>query len=302
MYPYIMANTSFPTSYVGHWTTCYNPEATAIWKCRVSEYPGLPFTFDSDLRTLSNSGTFILDTDTINYLSNITKVELLYGYEYFHVGDIFHYYQDLYNKRVQSQLSGDKANSFALKVVLNSLYGKFGQKDESRVITGYDRVLEESLIEQCVEYKTNEYFLFYNEEKHQKHAFPIISSLVTLRARLLLRTYSDLVPVVYCDTDSLHVPIQYELPTSTDLGALKLEFSGEGIYIGKKLYSLEEKLVHKGVRKGSIQKDDYFKMLNGEPVTANFIGFPTVRDILQLGKKPGILLDKSRTIGITCEL
>lgn len=303
MYPFIMRNSLFPVSYVGNWHNKFNDDYEGLWECQVEhEYPGIPFTFDCNTRKLAKSGTFILDRESILYLlENGCKVEVLRGYTYFYMDNIFHYYDELYSERLSAQQTGDVGKAYALKIVLNSLYGKFGQKDESRVIKSYSQPLELSLLRDGVPYNTDSRFIFYTEYREAKSAFPVIASLVTLRARLLLKKYADSVETVYCDTDSLHVPISCTMPVSTDLGGLKLEYTGRAVYIAKKLYCFldSNKFVHKGVPKNHLTIDDYFGMLKGDRVRVDFTSQPTVTDVLGKGIKPGTVLAKHRTLGIT---
>ena len=300
MYPYIMRSYDFPYSYVGHWCDRFNDSNEGLWYCTIDkDYSGLPFTFDIESRTLSRSGTFILDRETILYLqSKNVEVNVHYGYLYLRSAPLFDYYDGLYNQRLLAQKNGESGKAFALKIILNSLYGKFGQKDEGKTIVSYSQSKERELLEAQVCFNTDSRFIFYEEYREAKTAFPAIASLVTLRARLHLRKLSDNVEVIYADTDSLHVPIEQTLPTSSELGALKLEYSGRAIYIAKKLYTLLDsgKMVHKGVPKNCLTIEDYFAMLDHREIRVNFTSLPTVNDVLGKRVKPGISLPKHRTL------
>jgi DNA polymerase elongation subunit (family B) len=303
MYPYIMQIGEYPTSYVGHWSTRFTDEHEGLWYCTIEKpYSGLPFTFDCETRQLASAGRFILDRETILYLqSKGVEIEISLGYVYLRTARIFHYYDDLYRERLLAQESGDTGKAYALKIIMNSLYGKFGQKNVSKVIRSYSQELELKLLADSVPFNTDSRFVLFNEYREVKTSFPAIASLVTLRSRLLLRKYSDLVDLIYCDTDSLHVPIDQTLPVSTELGGLKLEYSGDAVYIAKKLYALTEsdKFVHKGVPKKLLTIEDYFAMLNGDRVEVQFSTLPTVNDVVAKGIRPGSILQKSRTLGVT---
>jgi hypothetical protein len=303
MYPYIMQTTEFPTSYLGHWSDRFSPEYEGLWTCSIERpYSGLPFTFDYETRKLATSGRFILDRASILYLqSKGVDVKITAGYIYLKTAPIFKYYRDIYDRRLLAQQNGETGKAYALKIILNSLYGKFGQKDVSRVIKSYSQDLERKLLKDRVPFNTDSRFIVYDEYRDVKTSFPAIASLVTLRARLLLRQYSDNVDLIYCDTDSLHIPIDQSLPTSSELGGLKLEYSGDAVYIAKKLYAFleTEKLVHKGVPKNMLTLDDYFAMLDGNRVQVNFSTLPTVNDVIVKGIRPGSVIDRTRTLGKT---
>ena len=300
MYPYVMQSSDFPVSYVGHWCERFNSDYQGLWYCSITEdYPGLPFTFEVENRTLSRSGCFILDRETILYFqSKNVAVDIHYGYQYLRSARLFEYYSELYNQRLLAQQQGETGKAFALKIILNSLYGKFGQKDEGKTIVSYSQAKEKQLLADNIPFNTDSRFIMFDEYREAKTAFPAIASLVTLRARLLLRKLSDGVDVIYADTDSLHIPIEQTLPTSTDLGALKLEYSGRAVYIAKKLYTLLDtgKMVHKGVPKGCLTIDDYFGMLDYRDIRVDYYSLPTVNDVLGKGIKPGISIPKHRTL------
>jgi len=135
------------------------------------------------------------------------------------------YVKFCYQKRLESTNVIDSA---FYKLLLNSLYGKFGSHNEITVI--------------------------YNDEEKtlsgdSKQANVIWSAYVTSYARLKLLGYlRSATQNYYTDTDSLFTPD--ELPTSTELGALKLE----GVYStawfkGNKIYCVDGAAKSKGVPK-----------------------------------------------------
>lgn len=300
MYPYIMQSSDFPDSYVGHWSDRFDDDYEGLWYCTIeNEYSGLPFTFNCETRTLSRSGNFILDRETILYFqSKNVGIEIHYGYQYLRCSRLFDYYSELYHQRLLAQQNGESGKAFALKIILNSLYGKFGQKDEGKTIVSYSQAKEKQLLADNIPFNTDSRFILFDEYREAKTAFPVIASLVTLRARLHLRKLSDSVDVIYADTDSLHIPIEQTLPTSTELGALKLEYSGRAVYIAKKLYTLVDsgKMVHKGVPKNCLTLDDYFGMLDFREIRVDYHSLPTVNDVLGKGIKPGLSIPKHRTL------
>jgi len=173
------------------------------------------------------------------------------------------YVKFCYQKRLESTNAIDSA---FYKLLLNSLYGKFGSHNEITII-------------------------FNDEEKSlsgdSKQANVIWSAYVTSYARLkllgFLRSASE---NYYTDTDSLFTPD--ELPTSTELGALKLE----GTYLktwfkGNKIYCVDGVAKSKGVPKD--QALEFFR--NGR---ATYRKPTRLREGRRRGMQPNIWLDVSK--------
>lgn len=128
-----------------------------------------------------------------------------------------------YKKRLEAETTLDKT---FWKLMLNSLYGKFGQSGGMEIIyDDKDRILEGKA----------------------KHANVVWSAYVTSYARLRMLDYlRGLRSIFYTDTDSLFTFDALE--SSTELGGLKKE----GVYKevefkGSKLYCLDDQVKAKGV-------------------------------------------------------
>lgn len=135
------------------------------------------------------------------------------------------YVKFCYQKRLEST---SKIDSDFYKLMLNSLYGKFGSHNEISVI--------------------------YNDKESTLsgdsiQANIIWSAYVTSYARLRLLGFLRSASInYYTDTDSLFTPD--ELPTSTELGALKLEGTYSKTWFkGNKIYCVDGKAKSKGVPK-----------------------------------------------------
>lgn len=158
---------------------------------------------------------------------------------------------------------------FMIKRLLNSLYGKFGQRADELIV-------EESVAdiaytsERIYDLDENCYYMVtqlgnlrkvYKEKcKESFHSFPAISAHVTEYARLYLWRLinkAGMENVYYVDTDSLylnskgfHLLKEYVNPTK--LGALKLEAIGKDFHIyGPKDYVLDGQVKLKGVPKSA---------------------------------------------------
>lgn len=127
-----------------------------------------------------------------------------------------------------------------------------------------------------------------------------IAGMITSQARVLL--YRGLHAagfnrVVYCDTDSVHTTglLPSELVDETTIGKFKHEFSGEGVYCGKKLYALrkgeKEKVRAKGVSVGGkygcdLRFDGMVRILKGEVIKCNFSQPATITQVLTAKDTP----------------
>ncbi|MEM0188978.1 MAG: hypothetical protein QW550_06310, partial [Saccharolobus sp.] len=133
------------------------------------------------------------------------------------------------------------------KLMINSFYGKFGEKHKA----------EKYIIDEDIEFDSENYdyyveldhdnqlkYIIQKEKKAQitNHTDFSIASYITSHARLkLLEKFDEVIRkngmILYCDTDSIFTNII--LPSSDSLGDIKLEKEGDEIEIlGQKSYSI----------------------------------------------------------------
>lgn len=143
---------------------------------------------------------------------------------------------DMYAMRLLFQKQNNPMQ-LVVKLIMNSLFGKFGQK-----WIGKDNILHESLvdakdIESWVSFDhVGHYFLFKKDGKPSSFSVPVWACYVTAYGRLRLHDYLLSHDVVYCDTDSIVTVDMIE--TSSALGDLKLEMRiVEGVVIRPKMYA-----------------------------------------------------------------
>lgn len=196
------------------------------------------------------------------------------------------YVEFFWLKRQQYQKEGNHLYQFISKLFLNSLYGKFGQRNDVFEVVGYDPKLQD-VVETIFDYDTGErrirrVIMGRVEESIKKveayNSFPAIAAHITADARLYLWQLIEKAGnsnVLYCDTDSLFVTKQgYNRLKSklskTKLGFLKLVGKGNGIIIrGLKDYEFANTIKIKGVKKDAIQLDNnswrqlHFESLQG---------------------------------------
>lgn len=176
---------------------------------------------------------------------------------------------DLYPYRDKSLPGYEDGLSFVVKLLLNSLYGKFGQKPERRKVVLWDENLPKGA--EPVDGTPDSFVWYINEDVEACYIMPQIAAHVTALARVRLYKYMLLAgkDLAYCDTDSIITSAL--IPNSTKLGELKDEYPGitfEGEFLAPKLYMLKaskclekdcvkcepshfEKVVAKGIRNRS---------------------------------------------------
>lgn len=168
------------------------------------------------------------------------------------------YFQDFvskyYNKRQEYKKAGDK-REFTMKILLNSCYGKFGEKPEreniyysledlsrdNEMIVGNKQYLVKTIRnkENCLD-ELKAYKVVPLEHK-EKHINVAIAACITMKARVVLQNaiWENKENFFYCDTDSVFIqgePKGLEID-KTKLGAWDLEKTFDSIAIsGAKMY------------------------------------------------------------------
>jgi hypothetical protein len=240
-------------------------------------------------------GKFIttLCTPELKYALEHSHIEKIYDCVVYEQADIFTSYVDtMYQLRGDFRSAGVKEYEVLCKYLLNSLYGKFGQKAENWVKIG-----------ECPNEPDREELIFYtNPRKVMRlryllgqvfelksysesfNSFPAIAAHVTAYGRMYLwfmMLKAGIGNYFYCDTDSLIVNESGlynlgDLLSDTELGKLKIEEQGQHLVIrGLKDYITDTKTVVKGIRKNAVKisKGVYQQQL-----------WPSFRGILKSGE------------------
>jgi len=281
LYPFVMQRNSFPTKYVKlhHKLT---PKKLGKLLTEFAVVAKVVINTTEPVYAIKRGRT-IFPVGT--YETTLCTPELLYALEHGHVvkvldavsyeqAPIFKSYVDtMYGLRQDFKVRQNKEYEQIVKYLLNSLYGKFGQKAEEWVKIG--DCPGEPDREEMILYKNPRramrlrYLLgeLFELKGHSEayNSFPAIASHVTAYARLYLWELMQACGhgnYVYCDTDSLMVTdvgrdnLSPYL-SSTELGKLKLERTVNKLIIrGLKDYSADKKVVIKGVRKSARQVSD----------------------------------------------
>lgn len=281
LYPFVMRNNLYPVKYkkILRQITTDTLTKTLIDYAVVAKVlikTNEPVYAVRRKRTIFPIGTFwvTLTTPELKYAlkhNHILKIDRLVIYEQ---SNIFKSYVDrFYKLRHEFKTAGVAEYEELCKKMLNSLYGKFGQKAEVWKKIGDcpdepDRV-EVCYIEGCHKTRAIRYLLGEIFElkgyKEPFNSFPAISSQVAADARMYLwelMRQAGRGNYFYCDTDSLFVNetglqnLSNKL-SNTSLGDLKIIEQMDSLEIrGLKDYTTATKTVIKGIRKLAIKIAD----------------------------------------------
>ena len=218
------------------------------------------------LRTIAGLGTWdgwVNSLEMDNAVKYGYMFEILNGYQ-FEQGDIFsEYINKMYSLRKEYS-KGTPMNLIA-KLLMNSLYGKFGMSLETTEISMFDTTTDAglALFNEMLEFydetvqdyiKIDNHYLIirnsmlsykYNEELELYHGLEVniaIAAAVTSGARVYMSYFKNNPDfnLYYSDTDS--VVIDKELPTAlvgNELGQVKLEhIIKRAVFLAPKVYGL----------------------------------------------------------------
>jgi hypothetical protein len=293
MYPYVMQKYEYPFG-KAFYVYRRNYRRIGFYKVR------LKFFYDDYITPLwVKKGKLFFplnDTDENIYYLNSYELDLLeemgfYNYEviegveFLNKGFIFRdFVQELYPKRVQAKTDGNRALEYTLKLMLNSLYGKFGQTPERKKYLTTEQVEElfekvrkiedpQKRDEKMKKLKEQLYYFGHNLYLYRVEWFfaeymnVFLSALITSLARLelfqLLYRYKE--NIYYCDTDSIFVDceIDQSLIDKYELGKLKLEKEfDEVLFLLPKLYVYRKGEVEGSVAKGFKRQISFEEALN----------------------------------------
>lgn len=315
MYPAMMRDKRMPLSYKGYWTQTFNPNVIGIWKGTFIQdnHNVPPFMFDTK-EGASYEGEGAYTTDEINHLLLIGgRFQLQEGYVYKDTGFPFRgFIGRVYDMRKQAQVSGDEALAYTLKIMMNSLYGKFAQRETGMDIMVALASKQRELVAEKVPFQLFGNFMAVPSERYVPHVFVGLATHITAYARVTLHTLmSNQINagyfVAYCDTDSVHTT--GVMPTSNELGDVKLEYSGKAVYAGRKIYAIitedgKNKVKAKGIGRRTKQNLDYEsirKLVYDKAlrIPYTFEVFPSVKEVLGERRKAAVMIERTRNLANT---
>lgn len=324
LYPYAMLTTDVPLSDRTAPMFELVPGSVGVVEIEWSQSNRdiIPILTQNGVGSYEGTGTyFTQELHTLKALDPEAKIIIKSGYRFLDIGKVF---QDYVNRLYAVRLTDpDGPLSLLCKYLLNSLYGKFGQKtlrEQILCFNSMEDIPDELLPEPGSETASkltpinDEYGIFKVElERECKFEHIGIAGSITSAARSFLAkaiVAAGRKRVLYCDTDSVHM--LGELPADfigKKLGQFKLEFGpGRAVYCGKKLYALqskngEEKLRAKGVSIGGrngtkLTFDGFRRMARGESIICDFKQPTTALQVFSL-KNPCVFGDRKRTLKVT---
>ena len=278
MYPFVMRGNPMPTRLLNY-TTRATVEELSEWIQHKHAIADVTVNTNSPIYPIYHNSRLIFPIG--EFRCQLTTPELQYALEHKHVcvvHTVALYRKDMifsdfvdyfYNERQKFHSHGNKAYVLLCKILLNSLYGKFGQ---SGLVYKEEGTADTLAIKSWAEFDdvTNTWLAkrqfggiiqSLSKEGEARESHPAIAAHVTAYARMYLwqlmgtAGYGN---IYYLDTDSLLVnSLGYaRLQHCIDpvrLGSLKLLDMYNAVEIrGAKDYTLGDKVVIKGVREKAI--------------------------------------------------
>jgi hypothetical protein len=309
LYPAVMQTITVPAGYQGGWTRDYFPDHLGLYDVTYDQPTDYKAVLrDEESNDFLHRGAGVYTTTELELLREMGGTfTVKEGYVFTRSRNLFaDFVTRWYGIRQRAIRKGDTGLAYVCKILMNSLYGKFGQREEGWTLYLLPRDELLARLQRGEEIKEMGEFVLIMEQRHNETTFVGIAAYITAAARTVLYRYITEAEarggyVWYCDTDSVHVS-GAELPVSDDLGAVKHEYTGPASYAGKKLYALGDKLKHKGVSKrAGVTADQMAALVDGTlpAITATFETLPTAREILSGRKRAAISTERTRTLRVT---
>jgi hypothetical protein len=319
LYPTAMVHCRVPVSDRGDYTSIFRWRLPGVYRIEFNQRNRAipPILLVNGSGSYEGKGVYFTpEIYRLFQLDSRADIRLVEGYA-FHDSSLpfVEYVQNLYGLRRSD--SGGPIDLLA-KYLLNSLYGKLGQRGERHqyIMFADPREAVEALKSGRKLIELNETFSTWDEttETHVNFEHVGIAGMITSFARVLL--YDGLRAagrdLIYCDTDSVHTT--GKLPGSltndgTNLGDFRCEFVGSGVYCGRKLYALrdaagKEKVRAKGVSVGGrngayLDYDTMVRISQGETVECRYFQPATPNEVIQLGYRSCEFRPRKRRLKVT---
>ena len=269
LYPTVMRDNEFPSK-PKFSTTEFLPDEMGFYHCKVFapdiHIPilGTKYKIDKTESFVFPIGVFegYWTTAELNYaIENGYRIlEVYQGVVFENDGKIFKKYVNyFYNKRINSKTETDK---MVCKLLLNSLYGRFGMDTEKDQLQLEKHEEGETFHSTITTESGNEYnFCTVTKDIHS-FTNVAVASYVTSYSRIYMhKLYKKLkYKVYYTDTDSLFTPIK--MKSGLELGDVKEEYKVfKACFMLPKTYLVEgadfKKVTMKGFDKKKIQHFDF---------------------------------------------
>ncbi len=282
MYGYVMQNFSYPDGLQGH-TDKLSLRRMISYLERYAIMARVTVNVDEPAFISKVNGfaayplgrfTTVLTTHELRYALQNGWLEQVHEFSWYSKSSLFRdFVSDFYALRLKYRDEANTGFEAICKLIINSLYGKFGQTGINQKVIGrsdpdiiyHMPVLHAQTGEKF--YQTSVGGVIYEEHRigESYNAIPVIAAHVTANARLYLLSLikkAGFENVYYCDTDSLIVNstgyylLESEIEPNT-LGKLKIETQSGWLRVNApKDYEMSERRKIKGIRVNAQQIDE----------------------------------------------
>ena len=247
LYPHIMRTTQVPVRFIGihdnielSWLTEQMNNFHVIGSVYVNcDIPCIPYRQYNSLIFPVGQFNTIISYSELEYAISTFMIEQVHTASLYDCALVFRdYVEYLYDLRMHFKQQGNRLYERMCKLMMNSLYGKFGQRGMRWELVDYNPNLSDD-IEEMICDDTGKFIrqvvicghvFEYVDEGESYNSFPAIAAEITSAARMYLWNLISIAGqdhVWYCDTDSLIVDQQgyenlKEYLNDTELGKLKL--------------------------------------------------------------------------------
>lgn len=250
LYPFIMKESPMPVGKPVWYSSLEDMELDSMFgfieayvECPKSlNKPFLPYRNKKDGTLLFPTGTFVgvYYSEELKYAREIGYTIIpINGYLFEKKEGLFKdYVNSLFESRSNAKKMGNNALSYVYKLLMNSLYGRFGISPQSTITEMCDLAKRNILIRSAsfiseVNFRENLFMVSYlsNTEKDPtswdapRNSAVQLSAAITASARIYMYKYISREDCYYTDTDSIVLgnPLPEEDVSSSVLGKLKLE-------------------------------------------------------------------------------
>jgi DNA polymerase elongation subunit (family B) len=266
MYPSVMRYVPVPISpltYTDKVIRDYNQYRPGWYLCNFRQTRGrVPILFSLESEYPCWEGQGVLSHFDLQFLDRFGEYEILDGIVYEHYEFPFqNYFDELLALRMQAKRDKQSAKAHALKILANSLYGKFGQKATREIIAitsnldWYESQIESALRDYddtgVTEYVVADDYVIYGvESTSTSFSNRFIGAMVTALARLKLGCILNTYHSIYCDTDSIFTQDKMAAYfIDSEPGSFEESETSPStmICLGKKSYQYGEGIKFKGI-------------------------------------------------------
>lgn len=162
----------------------------------------------------------------------------------------------LFGSRLEARKSGNEAMAYVYKILMNSLYGRFGINPKSTTTevcdeARYKHLFRNSELIRCDMLSENNYIVAYHSNTDKgpdywnppKNSAVQLAAAITASARIYMYPFISRDDCYYTDTDSvvLGQPLPNEVISSSVLGKFKLEDRlVKGLFLAPKTYNYQK--------------------------------------------------------------